>query len=237
VPTAVLGTQLVLLACGAAVVVSGLLRQLDRVSSLTEGIGAGIAGNIALLFGQLAFAPNLLVWGAAYAVGAGFELGDGSVVAPASTQVGLLPGLPVFGAVPGSGPGGADQLLWLGAGVLAGLVAAWLVVRCRPAARFDETALVGGLAGVAGAGVFVGLAWATSGDLGVARLTGLGPRLPELTVMAVSTLGLSGMIGGLALGLWRGRRTQEPPIGRDVEDPDPEPTAGVDREEALAGSG
>jgi hypothetical protein len=236
VPTAVLGSQLVLLAAGAAVVVAGLLLQLDRVTMLTDALDGGIAGNIALLFGQLAFAPNVLVWGAAYALGAGFGLGDGSVVAPAATQVGLLPGIPIFGAVPASGPGGVYQLLWLTAGVVAGLVAAGLVVRRRPAARFDETALVGGLSGVLGGLVFTGLAWACAGDLGVARLSGMGPRLPELVVMSVSTLGLSGMIGGLLLGLWR-RRPQENEDPAAVEaDPDPEATIDLDREEVLSAS-
>jgi hypothetical protein len=241
VPTAVLGTQLVLLAVGAAVLVTGLLAHLDRVGSLNNALGAGVTGGIALLVGQLAFAPNAMVWGGAYALGAGFGLGDGSVVAPSATQVGLLPGVPILGAVPSSGAGGTYQLLWLAAGVVAGLVAAWLVVRRRPAARFDETALIGGLAGVVGGVVFVGLAWATSGDLGVLRLTGLGPRLPELAVMAVSTLGLSGMIGGLVLGLLRSGATQDPDdidvagSGDELED-DPEATVQLVRREAMSGS-
>jgi Family of unknown function (DUF6350) len=237
VPSAVLGTQLVLIVAGAAVVISSLLVQLDRVGSLGRALDAGVAGNIALLVGQLAFAPTAMVWGAAYALGAGFGLGDGSVVAPAATQVGLLPGLPLLGAVPSSGPGGVYQLLWLTAGVLAGLVAAWLVVRRRPAARCDETALVGGLSGVLGALVFTGVAWASSGDLGVARLVGLGPRLPELIVMAVSTLGLSGMVGGLLLGLWRGRRHDPDQTDPDQTDPGgDEATIQLNREEALSGS-
>ena len=45
--------------------------------------------------------------------------------------------------------------------------------------------------------VFVGLAWAAGGDLGTVRLAGLGPRLLPLLVMAVTTLGLAGMITGL----------------------------------------
>ena len=70
------------------------------------------------------------------------------------------------------------------AGVLAGAVAAWLVVRSRPAMRFDASSLVGGLAGVLAGVVFVGLAWAAGGDLGIVRLAGLGPRLLPLLVMA-----------------------------------------------------
>ncbi len=58
------------------------------------------------------------------------------------------------------------------------------------------------LAGVA----FAGLAWAASGDLGTLRLAGLGPRLFPLLVMAGTTMGLSGMITGLTLGLLPRRR-------------------------------
>ena len=104
---------------------------------------------------------------------------------------------------------------WLAAGVLAGAVAAWLVVRARPDARFDETSLVGGLAGVTGGLVFVAVGWATGGDLGTVRLTGLGPLLLPLLVMGVTTLGLAGMVTGLVLGL--GHRFRRDQGGRDAE--------------------
>ena len=101
------------------------------------------------------------------------------------------------------GRAGGDQWWWLAGGVLAGAVAALVVVLGRRAARFDETALVGGLAGVLSGAVFTGLAWLSSGDLGVARLADLGPRLLPLLVLAVTTLGLAGMASGLILGLVR----------------------------------
>lgn len=206
VPRAVLAAQLVLLGAGASVLVTGLARHLDRVSALHEALAPGVAGGIALLVAQLALAPNALVWAGSYALGGGFTLGDGSLVSPSSTDLGVLPGLPLLGALPAEGPGPAAALGWLGAGVLAGAVAAWLVVRARPDARFDETSLVGGLAGVTGGLVFVALAWATGGDLGTVRLTGLGPLLLPLLVMGVTTLGLAGMATGLVLGLVRRHR-------------------------------
>ena len=98
-----------------------------------------MAGNVALLALQLAFAPNLIIWAASYALGAGFSLGSGALVAPAGTELGLLPAIPVFGALPEVGPAGTGQLWWLAGGVLAGVVAAVVVVLGRPAARFDET--------------------------------------------------------------------------------------------------
>lgn len=208
-PRAVLGAQLVLLVCGAALVLSQLIRHLDRVSALHGALDPGVAGGIALLLAQLALVPNALVWAGAYALGSGFALGAGSAVAPAATDLGILPGLPLLGALPAAGPGHPALLCWLASGALAGGVAATLVVRSRPATRFDTSCLVGGLAGVLAGCVFVALGWAAGGDLGVLRLTGLGPRLLPLLVMASTTLGLAGLLTGLALGLLRLRRVAD----------------------------
>jgi hypothetical protein len=54
--------------------------------------------------------------------------------------------------------------------------------------------------------LFVGMSWASGGDLGTLRLTSLGPRLQPLLVMAPTTMGLAGMVVGFALGLVRPRR-------------------------------
>lgn len=205
-PRAVVAAQLVLLVAGAAVLVSGLVRHLDRVTALHQALDPGVVGSIALLFAQLAWLPNALAWAGAYALGAGFAIGPGSVVAPAGTELGLLPGLPLLGALPATGPGSPALLAWLAAGAVAGALAAFLVVRYRSELRFDAASLVGGLAGVLAALVFVTLAWATGGDLGTVRLTGLGPRLGPLLVIAGSTLGLAGLLTGLVLGLVRLRR-------------------------------
>jgi hypothetical protein len=206
IPRAVLGAQLAMLATGSAALVTSLIVHFNRVLELTEGLRAGVAGGIALLFAQLAFAPNVVVWAASYTLGAGFTVGQGSIVSPGSTQLGLLPSIPLFGALPGAGPGSSAQLWWLAAGVLAGGLAAWLVMRARPAARCDETCLVGGLSGLLAGVVFVALAFAVTGDLGTARLTAVGPRLLPLLVMSATTMGLAGMLVGLLLGLLRRSR-------------------------------
>jgi hypothetical protein len=116
-----------------------------------------------------------------------------------------VPGLPLLGALPASGASSATQLWWLASGVVAGALAAWIVVRRGPAARFDETALVGGLSGLLAGLVFVCLAWASGGDLGAVRLTALGPRLLPLLIMAPTTMGLAGVIVGFFVGLLRRR--------------------------------
>ena len=233
IPRAVGAALLLMLAGGAAVLATGLALNLERLTAMIDSLDAGLVGNLALLLGQLAYAPNAVVWAASYAIGPGFTLGNGSLVSPAATELGLLPSIPLLTAVPDVGPGGVSHLWWLALGVAAGAVAATLVVLARPSARFDETTLVGGLSGVLTGVVFTGVAWLTSGDLGSELLSGLGPQLLPVLVMATSTMGLSGAVCGLLLGLWRRPRrnrthrrttaetTRTPPTttdNRDTED-------------------
>ena len=204
IPRAVLAAQLAMLVAGAAILVTGLWMHLNRVEALQEALQPGVPGGIVLLLLQLAFAPNAMVWSASYALGSGFSLGAGSVVAPAATQLGMVPGIPLLGALPSPGPGDFAQLWWLAAGAVAGAIACWVVLASRPTARFDEAGLAGGACGLLAGAMFAGLAWAASGDLGMLRLADMGPRLFPLLVMAGTTMGLSGLITGLALG-WAGR--------------------------------
>ncbi len=201
IPRAVLAAQLVMLVAGAAVLVTSLWMHVHRVEALYEALHAGAAGSIALLLLQLAFAPIALIWSASYALGPGFSLGAGSIVAPAATQLGMVPGIPLLGALPSPGPGDLAQLWWLAAGAVAGAVACWVVLGTESAVRFDQASLAGGACGVLAGAVFAGLAWAASGDLGTVRLAAMGPRLAPLLIMASTTMGLSGLITGLALGL------------------------------------
>lgn len=204
-PRATGAAVLLMLAGGSAVLAAGLVVNLERVTTLLTALDAGVLGNVALLATQLAYTPNAIVWAASYALGAGFSLGNGSIVSPAATELGALPAIPLLAAVPDVGPGGISHLWWLALGVAAGAVAATLVVLARPTARFDETALVGGLSGVLAGVAFTGVAWVSSGDLGTDLLSGLGPQLVPVLVMATSTMGLSGALSGLVLGLWRRR--------------------------------
>lgn len=205
VPRAVAAAVLLMVGGGTAVLASGLALNLDRVTRLVSELDAGIVGNVALLLGQLAYAPNAIVWSACYALGPGFSLGAGSLVSPAATELGALPSIPLLAAVPDVGPGGVSHLWWLALGVAAGAVAATQVVLARPSARFDQTSLVGGLAGALAGAVFAGVAWLTGGDLGSDLLAGLGPAIIPVLVMATSTMGLSGALCGLVLGLWNSR--------------------------------
>lgn len=205
-----LAASLVLVAGGAAALVWSLIAQVERVVALTAALAPGVSGGVALVLAQLAFAPNAVVWAASYAMGGGFALGSGTLVAPAATALGLLPAVPLLGGLPDPGPGSTLALGWLAVGAVAGAVAALALARGRSADPVAFSALLGGVAGVAAAVLFVGLAWAAGGDLGAARLQGVGPRLFPLLVLAASTLGLAGLATGLLQALlrrWIRRRT------------------------------
>lgn len=164
---------------------------------------------------HLIYLPNLILACASWALGAGITLGDGSLVTLGSTDLGLLPALPVLGALPEPGPAPWPALLWLLVGVAAGAVAGVVVALARPRARFDETAVVGGLAGTV-AGLLVAVACALgAGGLGTDRMAALGARSPEIFLFAPSILGLAGLAAGLIVGLVR-----RPPAEREeTEEP------------------
>jgi hypothetical protein len=204
VPRSVAAALLTIVVVACLALGAALVTGRGRIANLTSALGADPLGQFALLAVQVSYLPNLVLWCGSWVLGAGFTLGDGSVVSPMWTQIGLLPGIPVAGAVPGEASGQWQNLAWMLGGVLAGVAAAWVAGRDR-AVRFDEQALVGGIAGVVAGLCYTVLALVSRGDLGTGRLVGLGPRAVELAVMAPTLLGLAGMAAGLVLG-WSHRR-------------------------------
>ena len=92
-------------AVAATLAISALLASLlialnyAEVISLYEGTHAGVVGGVALTLGQIAFMPNLVIYGATWLVGPGFAIGAGSSVSPLSTVLGPVPSIPVLGAL------------------------------------------------------------------------------------------------------------------------------------------
>ena len=192
-----------LVVVGAAALVTGLVVHRGELVVLTQGIGGGALGGLGVVLAQAAYVPTFIVWGMSYTLGAGFGLGDGSLVSPADTHVGLLPGWPISAALPAPGPGTTLDLVWLAGGILAGGLAAWVYLRRSPWTRPDTGMLVGGLVGVA-LGLLTTLVGVLArGDLGVARLAGLGPRPLELLVLGTVLTTAGGLVTGLTYGIVR----------------------------------
>jgi len=192
----------ILVVSGLAVCVS-VLANFAIVIGLYETLQADVMGGIALTIGQLAFIPNLVIWAATWFVGPGVALGTGTSVSPLGTSLGVVPGLPVFGAL----PTGTLEFGFLGllVPVLVGFVVA-LVVRqgfdTRPNAPHGRVRMLvtGALLGVV-AGILLGLlAWWSAGAMGPGRLADVGPNPLLVGALTAVEVGIAAALGMLVGG-------------------------------------
>ncbi|MFH9351615.1 DUF6350 family protein [Kitasatospora sp. NPDC017646] len=199
------GLPVVCRAAGAAaaglVAAGGLLvavaAVLDAVAGGGRGmalLGRGPAALSGLLLLTVVLLPNAVLWGAAYALGPGFEVGAGTLVSPGGTELGAVPEFPLFALLPPEGPGGW-RLAALLLPLLAGLVPAGLLGRAAagrrspaggagpwPPAATVVAALAAAL--LLGAGA-TALGWLSGGALAAERMARLGP-VPWWTGLAAA---------------------------------------------------
>jgi hypothetical protein len=231
IPRAALGALFILLFGGVVATVASLIVHRAMIFGLTEHLEAGTAGVVLLSLLEAVYLPNVVIWAASWTTGAGFSLGVDSTVVLMGNHVDALPNLPLIGALPTVTPAPWANLAWMAWGVLAGVVAAIQVVRARPRARADETALVGGLSGVVAGLLFTLVALVARGSLGHVRLVGLGPLPLTLAVLASTLLGFSGLAAGLVLGL------MGPRAGKVAAATGESHGLGADADEALGAAG
>lgn len=172
------------------------------VIALYESTQADLVGAVLLTLAQFAYLPTLIGWAVAWIAGPGFALGAGTGVTPAGTQLGVLPGVPVFGLIPDHG----SPLLLLAvlAPVVAGAIAGWgirIAFRAEAQAEgndheptFPRVMLAVGIAVVAGAGAAL-IAALTSGSLGPGRLAVVGPEAGAVAL----AVGLEVLVGAAIL--------------------------------------
>lgn len=132
-----LGMVVGMIGLGAVAVLAGLVAGLGRIVGLTQLLqldGWGVA-SVGLV--ELLYLPTLVVWAAAWLLGAGVQLGAGSLATPGATDAGPLPILPLLGAVPEpNGP-------WLWVVVAAPvLLAAVLMLWLRAGSGQDRKSVV-----------------------------------------------------------------------------------------------
>lgn len=199
-----------LIARGSAVVVVGLVgvgalgltvvlwARGGEIIALFEASHVDALGATLVTLGQLAYLPTLVVWAISFIAGPGFAIGAQTTVAPAGTQVGVLPGIPVLGAVPDTS---TPWLLLLGLlPVAVGVFAGW-ITRSRLAALSDtdhdamapRLAIVLGIAVVPAAFVAL-LAFLASGALGPGTLAHVGPGPGPLALVVGLEVGIGAAI-------------------------------------------
>ena len=175
----------------AANVVSGL--------QLSAGETTVYAGLSTLLL------PNATVFAGSYLLGPGFAVGAQTLVSPTVVVTGPLPAFPLLAALPDSGPAPAWTVWLVAVPALVAAVGAARAQRRRPTLRWDRGALRGCAGGVA-AGIVLGLlAGVAGGAVGPGRMQVVGPPATDVLVHAVTSFGIGGLVGGLAMTWWQRR--------------------------------
>lgn len=184
-------------AASTAVAVAVIVRG-GEVIALFESAHVDALGATIVTLGQLAYLPTLVVWALSWLAGPGFALGAGSVVAPAGTQLGVVPGIPVLGLIPEQGA--PALLLVVLVPVAIGAVAGWAArSHLHPDAHSSEEflprlAAAGGIAVVTAAFVAVAAALA-SGSFGPGRFAEVGPAAGPIAI----AVGLEVLLGAAIL--------------------------------------
>jgi hypothetical protein len=164
-----------------------------------------------------------VVWTLAWASGAGFSIGTGSIISPLETTVGPLPAVPILAALPSgqSEYAYAALLIPVAAGVLAG----WWFLR-EGENHFDEwisikinarwftasvsTVCLGAVIGLVSGLLAAAAALIARGSLGIGRFVEIGPD-PLWTGIWIAAEVAVGVVIGYAAGPWLERERSRRP--------------------------
>ncbi len=96
------GTGIVLIMLLVSALALSILFALNwiQITQLYESLQVSFLGGLLVTVGQLATLPNLVIFGASWLTGVGFSIGEGSHVSPLGTELGPIPVVPMFGALP-----------------------------------------------------------------------------------------------------------------------------------------
>ncbi|MFC9969336.1 DUF6350 family protein [Spirillospora sp. NPDC127200] len=190
----VAGATATLLASGALLVGGSLALHLKEADRLYDMLAPGAVGGVLLVLLQLAYLPNAVIWGTAYAVGPGFSVGAGTTVSPTGVILDAMPTFPALAALPEPGPAPVLSLLALAAPFAAGAVGGTLTVRAMPSPVYEAAPLWGFLTGAVTGAVVAVLTALSGGPLGGGRMATMGPSAWQVGLMAALEVGISAAI-------------------------------------------
>jgi Family of unknown function (DUF6350) len=196
---------LALLAAALVALIGSMVVHLDALRELLSALDPGLLGGLVLLVGCLLVLPNAVLFAVAVLLGPGVSIGTGTSVTLSEVTVGPLPAVPWFAAVPASGSQPPALSALAAIPLLCGVAAGAWAVRRYPVFGYDGAALRGAGAGV-GAGLLVaGLVAVSGGPIGPGRMADVGPDALACLAVAVTALGIGGLVGGLAVRTLVGR--------------------------------
>lgn len=220
VATGVLGALSVLTASGALLVGASLAVHYQEAGGLYQLLAPGVVGGALLMFVEIAYLPNAIIWGMAFAVGPGFSVGAGTSVSPTGVFLGALPSFPPLAALPQPGPAPWISLFALLAPFVAGVVGGTLTVRSMPSPVPEAAPLWGFLSGVLTGGVMTVLAALSGGPLGGGRMATMGPSPWQIGLMSALEVGLAAACTAWLVNWWmfRARPVDEYEEPQDAEE-------------------
>jgi hypothetical protein len=195
-----------LLALGMAVVVLLVVLRFGQVRHLHDELAAGVVGSVVLTVAQVLCLPNLGLWAVSFLAGTGFSVVEGASTTWTGSRSGLMPMVPVLGALPDPGafPGWLPALALLP--VAVGALIGWRSLRSLALLSTTRTKLLVTGTAVALAAGAVGLLDALAGgSLGAQRLSHLGAPAVPMALALLVELALGACLV-LAWDRWRLRR-------------------------------
>lgn len=226
-----------LVGAGAVAATISLVLHIDDAITMAQALSPGIGGGAGLLLLGVAYVPVVATWGAAYVIGAGVALGSGVTLSPflAAGAPVSLPPFPLLAALPGEAP----PMAWLLplTGIVAGILAGALIGRrLRQEQRLVRVAGAGAAAFIAGAGMAL-VAGLSSGSLGTASLTALGPDPAVVAVLTVVLVAIGSIPAALAPRPPARPTLQVATPTESAVDASDTTTVGVSGDEMVDGSG
>jgi len=188
------GAASVLVIAGAVLTGASLAVHAPTAAKLTADLAPGLVGGFLLVLLQIAYLPNAVLWGLAYAVGPGFAIGSGTIVAPTGVIIGTMPTFPLLAAIPEPGAAPAISLVALAAPFVGGVFAGILVVRAAPTPMLEAAPLWGFACGLITGVITGGLAAFSGGPLGGARMALVGPSAWQVGLVSALEVGVAAAI-------------------------------------------
>lgn len=209
-----------LLLVGLGIALARVVFSWGDIARVQGAYGVNVAEALVVVAGQLLLMGNAATWALSFVAGPGFSIAAGAAISPAAAHPGLMPLVPVLGALPDE----ADYPAGLYAVVLVPLVVGLLIGRWVDAeleffgnvrARFTATLAAAALA----VAVVVVLTAVGNGGVGVERLTSIGAPVAALAgalLLEVAT----GAALWVCWRLWRERERDADPSGSRSTDDD-----------------
>jgi hypothetical protein len=199
------GGAATLVAAATLVLVVSLIAHFGALRDLVVALDPGLVGGLVLVIVCLLVLPNVVLLTVAVLLGPGISIGTGTSVTLSEVSVGPMPAIPWFAAVPTSGSQPAALSALAAVPLVCGVVAGAMAVRRCPVYGYDRCALCGVLAGLGGGLLVAGLVAVSAGAIGPGRMADVGPDRLACLAVAVTALGVGGLVGGVGARMLAGR--------------------------------